>query len=337
MMWAMDQAGGTEGAASRASRRRADPLVYRRRRLLAALAALAALAFVVGVAVGAGNGEGEPAAVASEASVDTPPELPGGGRILLPDYRLVGTFGAPQDPQLGDLGIGSPEEAADRALAQAEAYAEIGPDPRPIMPVFELLATIAAAEPGADELHIIRQPHRVIESYLEAARANDAYLLLDIQPGRADFEAEVKRLERWLVEPDVGLALDPEWSVGPTEIPGQVIGSVDAATVNAISSDLARIVIDNDLPEKLFVIHQFTDEMIVGRESLIDRQGIATVINIDGFGDQPNKVSKYAALRPERASRLNVGFKLFYFEDLNLMSPERVLGLKPPPDLIVYE
>ena len=145
------------------------------------------------------------------------------------------------------------------------------------------------------------------------------------------------RLRRYLREPDVGLALDPEWHVGPTEIPGQVIGSVDAAAVNQISAELSRLSRRHELPEKLLVIHQFSAEMIADRGRLRDRPGIATVLNADGFGDQPNKVSKYRQLRPQRGSPLDSGFKLFYREDLNLMSPEQVLDLRPTPDLIVYE
>ena len=48
----------------------------------------------------------------------------------------------------------------------------------------------------------------------------DAILILDVQPGYADFMTEVRRLEPWLREPDVGLALDPEWHVSPPDVPG---------------------------------------------------------------------------------------------------------------------
>jgi hypothetical protein len=46
-------------------------------------------------------------------------------------------------------------------------------------------------------------------------------LVLDIQPGRSDFFTETIRLERWLREPDVGLAIDPEWRVTSSEVPGR--------------------------------------------------------------------------------------------------------------------
>ena len=195
------------------------------------------------------------------------PKLPRGGTSLLPDRRLVGFYGAPADDALGTLGIGSPEEAGERLLDQARAYR----GNRPVLPVLELLATIAASAPGEDDEYILRTPERTIERYLDEARRIRGLLLLDIQPGRADFAGEVERLEPFLREPDVGLALDPEWHVGPDGIPGQVIGSVGAREVNEISAELAETVRRLDLPEKLFVIHQFTAEMISGPGRVRDR------------------------------------------------------------------
>ena len=41
-----------------------------------------------------------------------------------------------------------------------------------------------------------QQPHGVIRRYLRAARRAKALLVLDIQPGHADFMDEVRRLDR---------------------------------------------------------------------------------------------------------------------------------------------
>ena len=311
-------------------RERAASAERRKRALLAVLGA-GVVAFIFGIVVGASSGGGEEASEDAESA--GPPELPRGGRSLLPEYRLVGFYGAPQDDALGELGIGTPAEAGKRLEEQAKAYE----DGRPIMPVFELLATIADASPGDDGLYRTRQPHSVIRDYLEAVRKLEGILLLDIQPGRANFPSEVRRLQRYLEEPDVGLALDPEWHVGPAEIPGDVIGSVSATEVNEVSAELAATVAELDLPEKLFVIHQFTEDMITSKELLEAPEELATVLNVDGFGDPPNKVVKYDDLAPRRMSGFGAGFKLFYTEDFPLMTPSEVLDLKPPPDLIVYE
>ncbi len=289
------------------------------------------MAFVVGIVVGSSSGGDETPSQGAEAS--GPIELPRGGRSLLPEYRLVGFYGAPQDDALGALGIGTPAKAGQRLLKQIEAYEGA----KPVMPVFELIATIAADHPGTDGLYRNRQPHSVIQEYLTEARRNRGILLLDIQPGRAGFASEVRRLERYLDEPDVGLALDPEWNVGLDEVPGEVIGSVGATEVNQIAAELAATVERLDLPEKLFVIHQFTDDMITSKELLAPQDGLAMVLNSDGFGDPLDKIAKYAELHPKRATGLAAGFKLFYAEDFPLMSPADVLGLEPKPDLIVYE
>jgi hypothetical protein len=312
----------------RVERRRRE--VIRRRRI--ALAAVAGVALVAGVLVGAGSGGGDPAAGEPEAEAEGP-KLPRGGTSLLPGRRLVGFYGAPGDDALGALGIGSPEQAGERLLDQARAYR----GNRPVLPVLELLATIAASAPGEEGDYILRQPDRVIERYLAEARRIRGLLLLDIQPGRADFADEIERLEPFLREPDVGLALDPEWHVGPDEVPGEVIGSVETRMVNEISAELATTVRELGLPEKLFVIHRFTADMISGPGVLRDRPGLATVVNVDGFGDPPNKIAKYRQLHPDPSTGLGSGFKLFYNEDIGLMSPEQVLELKPKPDLIVYE
>ena len=299
----------------------------RRRVALGGLGALAALAFLVGAITGAGGGQDTPAAEQGEELA----ELPGGGRSLFPERRVVGFYGAPQDEELGELGIGTPAEAAKRLERQARPYATKA---RPVLPAFELLAVVAAAAPGDDGLYRTRQGDDVIAKYLEAARREDAILLLDIQPGQADFLTEAKALRRWLEEPDVGLALDPEWRMAEGQVPGQTIGSVDAGEVNEVSAWLAQIVRRERLPEKLFLVHRFTEDMIVEPETLQRHRGIALTLNVDGFGTKEQKVAKYNDLVPRTS---NAGFKLFYREDEGLMSPREVLALRPDPDFIVYE
>ena len=220
-----------------------------------------------------------------------------------------------------------------RLLRQARPYAR---KTRPILPAMELLATIANRDPGDDGMYMTRQPDATINRYLRAARRIDAMLILDIQPGRADFLTEMRRLEPWLRQPDVGLALDPEWHVREGEVPGQVIGSVDASVVDQVAGELSTIVQAGRLPEKLLLVHQFTENMIANKARLRPHPGVALTINVDGFGDRPNKISKYDAFTSE-AVRFNDGFKLFYEEDTNLMQPRDVLALGPPPDVVVYE
>jgi hypothetical protein len=318
--------------ARRRRREEARRRVYMRRRLVAGAAAGAVVLLLLvggGLLLGAGGGDDEPEAN-SEAG---PAQLPRGGRSILPDKRVVAFYGAPQDRELGVLGIGSPSQAARKLERQARPYARRG---RPVLPAFELIAAIVTSEAGDGGDHSMRQEPATIRRYLRAARAHRMLMLLDIQPGYAPFLQEAEALEGFLKEPDVSLALDPEWSMDPPQLPGQEIGSTDAATINEVSRYLSSIVRRYHLPQKLLVVHRFTGDMIEAEHDLERHPGVALVVNVDGFGDRPNKISKYNEFTNDLQRRFN-GFKLFYEEDVNLMQPKNVLRLRPQPDLVVYE
>jgi hypothetical protein len=310
---------------------------------MAAVVLLAALVAVVVLVTGALGGDGDEDGSRSLAEVaqqddkpakpTPPPELPRGGRRIFPRYRIVGFYGAPQDDALGALGIGSPAQMAAKLRKQARPYRGRG---RQVLPTFELIAVVASGAPGDDGSYSYRQPAAVIDRYLKAARREKALLMLDIQPGRANFMREVKRLRPWLEQPDVSLALDPEWRVGPGQVPGKVIGTVSADEVNRVTRYVRRIVRQKKLPQKLLLIHQFTDDMIPNKERLLRPRELAVTINVDGFGDQPNKIAKYTEFA-RGARGFHHGFKLFYEEDTNLMSPKQVQRLRPRPEVIVYE
>jgi hypothetical protein len=285
------------------------------------------------VTAASGDRRLEPAgAVGAEAP--SPTVLPRGGRSVLPEHRVVADYGAPQAEALGILGIGTPATAAARLQGHARLYAGAGR--RPVLPAMELIAVIVNAGPGHDGTFRTRQRRAVILRYLKAARKARALLILDVQPGRSDFLTEARALAEFLVEPDVGLALDPEWRMSPGQIPGRVIGSVDAAEVNQVTSWLAGLVARRDLPDKLVIVHQFTDGMIRRRGRLRPRAGIDMVLNADGFGTASAKVNTYRRVTRDRRG-LHAGFKLFFVEDTGLMSPAQVLRLRPPPELVIYE
>ncbi len=259
-------------------------------------------------------------------------ELPRGGRQIFPRHRVVAFYGGATTSALGVLGEGTPDQAARRLEPVARRYARPG---RPVLPAFELIVTVAQSSAGADGNYSAPTAFRDIRRYLAAARRARMLLLLDIQPGRADFLREVRRYERFLREPDVGLALDAEWSMRPGQVPGQTIGSTDAATINRVSAYLAGIVRRGRLPQKLLVIHQFTPQMVRNRAAVRSRPGLAVTFHIDGFGGQFAKRSKYRELRARRP--FFNGFKLFYDEDRDMLTPREVLGLRPAPDLVTYQ
>jgi hypothetical protein len=210
---------------------------------------------------------------------------------------------------------------------------------RPVLPAFELIGTLATRSPGEDGLYRVRMSDSLVGGYLDTARHYKMLFVIDVQPGRADFLPEVKAWEKYLRDPDVGLALDPEWHVEGDEIPGGgFVGSTTAKTVNAVGDWLASLVRKYHLPQKLFIVHQFTADMIEHKASVKSWPELATVFDVDGFGSRETKIQKWNQLTADEGPNHHYhGFKLFYDWDSDLMGPRAVMRLKPKVDLIVYQ
>ena len=261
------------------------------------------------------------------------PQLPFGGRTILPGHRIVAYYGAAQTPDMGILGHAPPDEIAPRLLRQARAYVPYGSR---VAPAFELIATIAQQSPGADGTYSMSTDAKTIARYLQAVRAFHGLLILDIQPGRGSFLREARRYEPFLRKPDVELALDSEWSMEPTQVPAEVIGGTTGAVVNGVSSYLSSLVRRYNLPQKLLVVHEFAPFMVEHRNSIVDPPNVAIVFHVDGFGSRAAKLSKYRILSQNRGKAF-MGIKLFYTQDIDMFAASEVMKLRPQPALVTYQ
>ena len=260
--------------------------------------------------------------------------LPGGATVLFPRHRMVAYYGNAEHEVLGVLGETTPEEAAEQIKKVA---AEFRDGERPVMPAFELIVSIALAGPGEDGMYSRVGPLSDVQEYLDVAREHGIYLFLDFQPGRNTFMDQVQLFEEFIRQPDVGIALDPEWRVTDAQRPGQLIGSADAAELNEVIDYAAGIVREENLPQKLLVVHQFRSSMIRNREALHTPPELAVTIHVDGFGNQQLKLETWNTLTAGDHPWF-YGFKLFYDEDTNLFSPDQVLDFADPSvDLITYQ
>jgi hypothetical protein len=251
---------------------------------------------------------------------------------------VVAYAGLPGSPALGRLGIGALAARTAELEALAHRYAADGREP---LPALELITVVAQSRPGDDGLYRVRIDPAIVDTHLAAARRRRALLLLNIQPGKASLLGEVRAHERWLREPDVGLALDPEWAVRGSSRPGQVFGQVEGRELDAVSAWLARIVAVGDLPEKLMVVHVLAPSVLHGAAALRRRPGVRVVRSADGIGTPAAKRHSWRALRPVASGAMSGGFKLFFVEDARggsrLMTPSEVLALRPRPDYVCYE
>lgn len=283
----------------------------------------------------AATGDATPAPSASPSPAAKPPaELPRGGRTIFPKHLVVMHYGTAGSGSLGVLGEGTPTQAAAGLEKVAKTWAPVSG--RPVLPAFELITTVAQGSPGKDGDYSEPLADADVQRYLDAARKAKMLVVLDIQPGRAEFLAQVKKYEKFLLQPEVGIALDPEWKLTPTQRPLQQIGKSSAAKVNEVSAYLAKLVADNDLPEKIFIVHQFKANQFKDRPKIVDRPGLATVLHVDGFGTQGQKFDTYGVLASRNKQFVN-GFKLFLDEDTDLLTPRETMAIRPRPELISYQ
>jgi hypothetical protein len=263
--------------------------------------------------------------------------LPRGGREVFPRHRLVGYAGVTGAATLGRLGTGPLNQRVAEIERRAKPYAA----DREILPVVEVIATVVQASPGRDGTHRVRLTDAQIATYHKAARKHRAVMLLNLQPGRSEFITEAKAFERWLKQPDVGVALDPEWAIDPGQRPGGAYGHTTGAELDEVARYLATLVKRYDLPEKIMVYHQVARSVVRKESGLKDHEGVVVVKSVDGLGPPGPKINTYRVVNKTTPKFVHAGFKLFFTEDSadggRLMTPREVLALKPRPEYVMYE
>ena len=263
-------------------------------------------------------------------------ELPGGGQVLFPGRRLVALYGHPGAPTLGVLGEQGVAASVDRARRVARPYRALSGVP--VVPSFEIIATVAQRSAGSDGNYSGESSTAKLRPWVDAAGRNDMFVLLDLQPGRADLLDQAMRYRSLLRQPHVGFAVDPEWKLQPGELPLGQIGSIGAREINRTSAWLARLTRVNGLPQKIFVIHQFRLDMIGHPQRLrMDHPELALLIHMDGQGTPAQKHATWRAVRAARPPGVPLGWKNFYDEDYPMFTPAQTMAKHPRPAMVSYQ
>lgn len=255
------------------------------------------------------------------------------GRSVLSDSLIVAWYGNPRTGLMGVLGQFTGEELASRLRRQANAYSPH--TNKTIVPAYELIAVVALGSPGADGLYRRRETTEVIDSMLEQARANGFRLILDVQVGHSTVEDELEYLRPYLEQPDVYLALDPEFDMWRGQLPGVQIGHMTAAEVNYAIQMLENLIQANGLPPKVLIVHQFTENMLPDKGAIRRSPVVDVVLDMDGFGAQWLKKDTWDMVmqRPLEFA----GIKLFYDQDPGMFTPAEVMALEPTPSVVIYQ
>lgn len=252
----------------------------------------------------------------------------------LKHYRVVSFYGHPKSTQMGILGRLTPNQLVKKLNKLAGEYSNL--DCRPVKPAIELITTVAQRTPGENHLYYHETSLNDIEKYVNIAKKNHFLLILDVQLGRDSIIHQVKLMKRYLKLPFVHLAIDTEFHVTSGQIPGKQLGHVDGYNIQKAINYVSDLTQQYHLPDKVVIIHQFKGNIIKYKNVIKPTKNTEVVLNFDGFGSISTKKRGYQLLVENDPIQYG-GFKLFYRQDVSLLTPKEVLKLNPSPAFIDYQ
>jgi hypothetical protein len=268
--------------------------------------------------------------------VNGPPALPGS---ILPSNRIVCYYGNPNSTRMGALGQHPKDEMLSRLRRQVEEWRQADPT-TPVRPCLHLIAVVAQGDPGASGHYRAIMRDTMVQMIHDWTREIGGVMFVDLQVGTDDVRNILPRFEWILRNPDVHLAIDPEFYMKTGAQPGRRIGTMDAADINYASDYLANLVRQHGLPPKVLVIHRFTQRMVTNFRSIQLRPEVQIVLHMDGWGAPWLKRDSYRDFIVREPVQFT-GFKIFYGNDTRngtpLMHPPDVLRLRPVPLYIQYQ
>jgi hypothetical protein len=272
-----------------------------------------------------GDDDDEPTTAVSEGCAPTvSPDFMRGNQILT-------YYGNPDSHLLGILGELEPDELVARVKQHAETYDGLNSF-RGVQAGLHMVYATAQAHPGEDGLYVRRVDDETLEEYVRLTCEAKLFLFLDLQIGRSDLESEISHILPHLEQSHVHLSLDPEFAMGPDEVPGEDLGHLDASQINRAQEILTSLIEEHNLGDKILIVHQFQDEMITNKDDIQDFPHVQLVIDMDGFGEPATKAAKFNLYS---APAEHGGIKIFFKQDTPAMTEEEVLRLRP--DLIIYQ
>ena len=259
---------------------------------------------------------------------------------ILPAKRVVAFYGNPLSKKMGALG----EYPKDQMLAMLDKevarWAKADPS-HPVQPALHLIVTVAQGAPGKNGLYRQQMRDSMVNEIYSWAKAKHALLFLDVQTGKSTVQAEVPRLRPFLENPDVHLAIDPEFAMAPSgAVPSTRVGTVDAKDVNWAVNFLDQIVKEKHLPPKILIVHRWTRKMVTNVKEIRFTPQVQIVMDMDGWGPPWLKFDSYHDYVKAEPVQFT-GFKLFFHNDTKkgdaLLTPAEVLRLNPRPLYIQYQ
>lgn len=258
---------------------------------------------------------------------------------IFPFNRVIAYYGNFYSTHMGILGQYPPDKMMEKLRSQMKEWQQAD-TLTPVIPAIHYIAVTAQRSPGAGKKYRLRMPEVQIEKAIQLAGEMNGIVFLDIQVGHSSLQEEIPALKKYLLLPQVHLGIDPEFSMKNGNVPGNSIGTFDAADINYAITYLATLVKAHALPPKILVVHRFTNEMLTNYRNINTPAEVQLVINMDGFGFPAKKKNTYLHCIYQEPVQF-AGFKVFYQNDTKeipqIMTPAEILKLKPIPVYIQYQ
>lgn len=259
---------------------------------------------------------------------------------ILPAKRIVAFYGNPLSKKMGVLGEYPKEQMLTMLDKEVARWAKADSS-HPVVPALHLIVTVAQGAPGKNGLYRLWMRDSLVNEVHSWARSRHGLFFIDVQVGKSTVQAELPRLRPFLENPDVHLAIDPEFSMAPSgAVPGRKIGTLDARDINWAVDFLDEIARAKNLPPKILIVHRFTRTMVTNAPKIRFTPHVQVVMDMDGWGPPWLKFDSYHDYVKAEPVQFT-GFKLFFHNDTKkgdkLLTPEEVLQLVPKPLYIQYQ
>lgn len=295
----------------------------------------------------AANGsEGGRAAVLSTVPFDPSIGAP------LPTNRIVAAYGI-----VGGVDFNGPASSLDMLNAFLPKLQELGKqyaalDPtHPVQLAIDLVVNVIQPCGAFPQWCASWADDATIKAYAQFCQQHQLLLFFDLQLGTEPVaDAVTKHLLTYLQKyPFAHLALDTEFHFpntpqGYAEAAGYpcCLGSMDASEINWTINELAQISLQQRLPRKVLVIHQWNSAVLTNKDKIRRNPNVSLVLQSDGFGYVDTKLGDYQVFVQQDLIQYG-GYKLFFnysggtAYDIPLQSPQDVMQIFPQPLFISYE
>src|SRR6185369_11311151 len=141
--------------------------------------------------------------------VKMPEPLPG---AIFPKNRVVAYYGNPLSKKMGVLGEYPKDSMLQMLDREVIRWAKADPT-HPVVPALHLIATVAQGMPGRAGLYRLQMRDSMVNEVYSWIKAKNGLFFIDVQVGKSSVQAELPRLRPFLENPDVHLAIDPEFAM----------------------------------------------------------------------------------------------------------------------------